>query len=101
VIAIDGAIAFQLVQRDRSYVSQYENAEKIGSKIDYGDYYSFLVDNKLEVLQEKPDVMLGAIDFYAVTAWTSNPNVPVLLDWLQGRQGQAFIEQCGYVGIAK
>ena len=41
------------------------------------------------------------IDVYAVTAGTTNPNVPVLLGWLQGKQGQSFIEQCGYVSTAR
>jgi len=39
------------------------------------------------------------IDFYAVTAGTSNPYVPKLIDWLTSDQGQSFIEDCGYVRL--
>jgi phosphate transport system substrate-binding protein len=39
------------------------------------------------------------IDFYAVTAGTQNPHVPELLDWILSDQGQAAIEQCGYVAL--
>jgi phosphate transport system substrate-binding protein len=41
------------------------------------------------------------VDLCAVTAGTANPNVPVLLGWLQSPQGQAFVEQCGYVGTVR
>jgi phosphate transport system substrate-binding protein len=40
------------------------------------------------------------IDFYAVTAGTQNPHVPELLDWILSAQGQAAIEQCGYVSLS-
>jgi phosphate transport system substrate-binding protein len=39
------------------------------------------------------------IDFYAVTAGTQNPHVPELIDWILSEQGQAAIEQCGYVAL--
>jgi len=42
-----------------------------------------------------------AIDFYAVTAGTDNPNVQPLLEWLTSTQGQSFIAQCGYVPLRK
>ena len=37
------------------------------------------------------------IDFYAVTAGSTNPNTQRLIDWITSKQGQDFIEQCGYV----
>jgi phosphate transport system substrate-binding protein len=38
------------------------------------------------------------IDVYAVTAGSKNENVPRLISWLLSEQGQALIEQSGYVG---
>jgi phosphate transport system substrate-binding protein len=40
-----------------------------------------------------------SIEFFAVTAGTTNPHVPELLEWLQSAQGQQLIEDCGYVGL--
>jgi phosphate transport system substrate-binding protein len=40
------------------------------------------------------------VDVYAVTAGTENENVPKLIEWILSDQGQAFIEQCGYVRIS-
>lgn len=38
--------------------------------------------------------------FYAIyRADNQNPNLPALIDWLLSDEGQALIEQCGYVGI--
>ena len=36
---------------------------------------------------------------YAVTAGTSNPHVPGLVEWLLSPQGQELIERVGYVGV--
>ena len=36
---------------------------------------------------------------YAVTAGTSNPHVPGLIEWLLSPQGQELIERTGYVGV--
>jgi len=40
------------------------------------------------------------VDVHAVTAGTTNPNVPKLLDWVRSAEGQALIEQVGYVGLS-
>jgi phosphate transport system substrate-binding protein len=37
------------------------------------------------------------IDVYAVTAGSSNENTAKLMDWIVSKQGQDFIEFCGYV----
>ena len=38
--------------------------------------------------------------FYAIyRADNSNKNIPVLIEWLLSEEGQALIEQCGYVRI--
>jgi len=39
------------------------------------------------------------VDLYAVTAGTTNSNVPKLLDWVVSAEGQKLIEQVGYVGL--
>ncbi len=40
-------------------------------------------------------------EFYAIYRTDNdNPNVPLLIDWLLGDEGQDLIEQCGYVSIA-
>jgi len=37
-------------------------------------------------------------DFYAITAGSKNPNTQKLIDWFTSAEGQALIEQVGYVG---
>ncbi len=37
------------------------------------------------------------IDVYAVTAGTKNENSQKIIDWILSKQGQRFIEECGYV----
>lgn len=37
--------------------------------------------------------------FYAVTAGTENPNVPVFIDWIVSPEGQALVEKVGYVPV--
>lgn len=39
------------------------------------------------------------VDVHAVTAGTTNPNVPKLIAWVRSAEGQALIEQVGYVGL--
>lgn len=39
------------------------------------------------------------VDVYAVTAGDPQGNSKLLLDWILSDEGQALIEQCGYVGI--
>lgn len=39
------------------------------------------------------------VDVYAVTAGSKNENTKKLIEWILSGQGQAFIGQCGYVGI--
>ncbi|MDR1916977.1 MAG: substrate-binding domain-containing protein [Synergistaceae bacterium] len=39
------------------------------------------------------------VDVYAVTAGPPRGNSRKLIDWFLSDQGQAFIEQCGYVGL--
>ncbi len=40
--------------------------------------------------------------FYAIyRADNANENIPVLIDWLLSEEGQALIEQCGYVRITE
>jgi len=39
------------------------------------------------------------VGVHAVTAGTTNSNVPKLIDWVRSAQGQALIEQVGYVGL--
>ncbi|MFJ7952378.1 PstS family phosphate ABC transporter substrate-binding protein [Lysinibacillus sp. NPDC096418] len=38
-------------------------------------------------------------EFYAVTAGTENPNVPVFIDWIISPEGQALVEKVGYVPL--
>lgn len=40
-----------------------------------------------------------AAEFYAVTAGTDNPNVPLLIDWILSPQGQQIIEKTGYTAL--
>ncbi len=41
-----------------------------------------------------------AAEFYAVYRTDNpNPNIPVLVDWLRSDEGQALIEECGYVRL--
>ncbi|PFG16360.1 phosphate ABC transporter substrate-binding protein (PhoT family) [Propionicimonas paludicola] len=39
------------------------------------------------------------VEVHAVTAGTTNSNVPKLIDWVRSAEGQALIEQVGYVGL--
>ena len=39
------------------------------------------------------------VDVFAVTAGTSNPHVPKLIEWLLSPEGQELIERTGYVGV--
>jgi phosphate transport system substrate-binding protein len=39
------------------------------------------------------------VDVYAVTAGTTNPHVPALVDWFLSSQGQQLIEETGYVRL--
>lgn len=39
------------------------------------------------------------VDVHAVTAGSANPNVPKLIEWVRSAQGQALIEQVGYVAL--
>jgi phosphate transport system substrate-binding protein len=39
------------------------------------------------------------VDVHAVTAGTTNSNVPGLIDWVRSAEGQSLIEQVGYVGL--
>ena len=39
------------------------------------------------------------VELYAATAGTTNPQVPKLLEWLLGPQGQDLVDQTGYVSL--
>ena len=39
------------------------------------------------------------VDVHAVIAGSANPNVPKLIEWVRSAEGQALIEQVGYVGL--
>ena len=39
------------------------------------------------------------VDLYAATAGTANPNVPALVAWFLGAQGQELIDATGYVSL--
>lgn len=41
-----------------------------------------------------------AAEFYAVTAGSTNPNVPRLIEWILSEQGQSLVEQTGYTRVA-
>nr|WP_234447859.1 substrate-binding domain-containing protein [Viridibacillus soli] len=40
-------------------------------------------------------------EFYIVTAGTDNPNVEKLIEWILSKQGQALVEDVGYVPVGK
>jgi len=40
-----------------------------------------------------------AVEIYAVTAGTENPNVQELIDWIISPEGQELVEKTGYVGV--
>lgn len=40
-----------------------------------------------------------ASEFYAITAGSDNPNLDDLLEWILSEQGQALVEETGYVPI--
>jgi phosphate transport system substrate-binding protein len=40
-----------------------------------------------------------AVEVYAVTAGTTNPNAAKVVDWVVSDEGQALIEKVGYVGL--
>ena len=42
----------------------------------------------------------GAAPFYAITAGSENPQVPLLIDWILSEEGQTLIDRSGYVPYA-
>ncbi|SFM02541.1 phosphate transport system substrate-binding protein [Gracilibacillus orientalis] len=38
-------------------------------------------------------------EFYAITAGSDNPNVPLFVEWMQSQQGQSLVDQTGYVSL--
>ncbi|MFC4404786.1 PstS family phosphate ABC transporter substrate-binding protein [Gracilibacillus xinjiangensis] len=38
-------------------------------------------------------------DFFAITAGSSNPNIPPFIEWMQSEQGQQIVDRSGYVRV--
>ncbi|QGH34282.1 hypothetical protein GI584_09715 [Gracilibacillus salitolerans] len=38
-------------------------------------------------------------EFYAITAGSDNPNVPLFIEWIRSPQGQSLVDQTGYVPL--